>query len=842
MAIYGIQSNPKPNQVTNQNIEGLPLDVFKGSLSVSMSFEGHPSGSLLIESISEEEIDLYRAVYGRLGAKLTLFNNLYFEIATYAETEDLIYVSLDNQIRTYNISVNLRGGNEIRANTPVEVRSSGRTQAGFGPNLVVSNKLNAARVANTVGLSYSGYSYSKDVPADSGSFKVAFGSLIQENLRLNLQILDWNDKTIRTKNYRTGGRFDVTSHDINYSVEISKQVDSEYLNTTLSGKDGLPFVSNQNAQEQALNELLGDKQKRKKPILLTTEEGDVDPTRPPYDVRKLRGIDMNFDFSGPRKTLKRTTTQNGQPFEEELFTYGFFYLAQDIRNLAAEDETQDISIPALKSDEPEEWWGLIEYQKTQYLYEFAQVGATVLGRDEVGNTYETKYLGSRLFDSKYLTTITTTGWKLSRFQQEQFDEFGTDQNALDSRWLTDEIAFLDALPTTTAEDELELKYLRAQLKTIQFNRIPYKSTTQYRLVPATEIYEDAEQTPFQTQLVDRDDIAGLGAGAGQVLVAIPDPTYVYPMKIEEERTLTQSFAQTDHPQNIIIRSERQDVLSDGTLSGAEKQEALKDLKLLPSLTTGEDTFKSVLRKIIPSRNTKGSAGKNNKKLTDLYLEFESNASHNDHNFQYSLQEKTFRTITGQLPDATVFNYEYESVDDNNSEDEADEYEYRISSTNRTDVPLSADSLSYETTSLSKAIAAARCELELENFLSSTDINMNLAWFYPAIRPGDYLNIIDDGSKRNVRVKNCSFQIDYQGYVNGELLKTCSGTNLTCGIMPTKGIQSKRVRKDSSDDEGDLTIRTTIYGERMFGLSIVPNIQTRRNPSGDAVEEASGSRL
>lgn len=838
MAIYGIQSQPKPNQITNANIEGLPLEIFKGNLSVSMSFEGHPSGTLTIESISEEEIELYRAVYGKIGSKLTLFGNLYFEIATYAETEDIIYVSLNNQIRTFNVSVNLRGGNEIRSNTPVEIRSSSKTSAGFGPNLVVSNKLNVARVANAVGLSYSGYSFSKDVPADSGSFKVNFGSIIQEQLRLNLQILDWNNKTIRTKNYRKGGQWSVTSHDINYTVEISKQVDSEYLNTTLSGLDGQPFLSNREVKEKKLDELLGDKQRRKKPVLLITEEGDVDPLIPPYDVRKLRTVDMNFDFSGPRKTLKRTTTQNGQPFTEELFTYGFAYLAQDIRNPAAELETSDISIPALKSDTPEDWWQLIEYQKTEYIYEFSQISATVVGRDSVGNVYTTKYLGSKLFDSKYLTSIVTTGWKLSRFQQEQFDEFGTDQDSLDSRWLTDEITFLSNLPTPTPEDELELKYLKAQFKTIKFNRVPFRSRTQYRLIPATDIYEDTEATPFQTQLVPASEVGGIGNN--DVLVAVPDPTYIFPMKIEEERTLIQSFAQVDHPQNIIIRDERKTVQADATLSAAEKQEALKDLKLLPSLTTGEDTFKSLLRKVIPSKNTKGRFGKNTKKTGDLYLEFESNASHNDHNFQYSLQEKTFRTITGQLPDATVFNYEYESDEDSNDED-SDDFEYRISSTTRRDVPLSSDSLQYDTNNLGRAIAAARCELELENFQSSNDININLAWFYPGIRPGDYITIVDDGSKRNLRVKNCSFQIDYQGYVNGEQLKTCSGTNLTCGIMPTKGISTKKVKKDSSDNN-ELNVKTTIYGADMFGLSIVPDIQTRRNPSGDQTEEEQGTRL
>lgn len=836
MSIFGIQGfQAKSNQISDRNIEGLPLPIFRGSLSVSLSFEGHPTGNLVIENISEQELPQYRAVYNQIGSRFVLFGNIFFEIATYAETEDLIYINAaqTNQIKTYTLSVNFRGGNEIRASTPVEVRSSARTQVGFGPNLTVGNSLNAARVASVVGLSYSGYSFSKTVDSQAGSFKVDFSSLIQERLRLNLQIIDWNGNVIRTRNYRQGNRWDITTHDINYTVEVSRQLESEYLNTTLSGTDGLPFLSNRQIRERTLAELLGNEQKRLPPVELITEEGDVDPLIPPWDVRKLRTIDMNFDFSGPRKTLKKTTTRNGQPFIEEVFTYGLAYLAQDIRNMEAETSTADTTIPALKSDSPQDWWQLIEYQKTEYIYEPANVRATVFARDGQGRNIQVRYEGGgRIFNTLYLTSIRTSGWKLSRFQQEQFDEFGTDQNALDSRWLTDEIQFLSG--STDPDDQKELEYVTAQLDSITFRRIPFRSRTQYILEPVDNIYDDVEQTPFQTQSVSRSSL-GL-SGEGEVIIATPDPNYAYPMKMLEERTLVQSFAQMDHPQNIFIREDREEILADPNLSQEEKTEELKDLKLLPSLTTGEDTFRSVIRKPIPSKNTKGIYGRNSKQKEDLYSEFESNASHNDHNFQYSLQEKTFKTVTGQLPDATVFNFNFEDTDNDN---EQDEFEYRISSTNRSDVPLSADSLQYDTNNLSRAISAARCELELENFLSATDININLAWFYPSIRPGDYLNVIDDGSKRDLRVKNVSFQIDYQGSVGGEIIKTCSGTQLTCAIMPTKAISSRRVRKDSNSD---LEIRTVIRGQRRLGQSVVPDLQTRRNPSGDILEEETGRRL
>jgi hypothetical protein len=828
MAVFGISSNPKSNRLSNANFEGLPLPIFKGSLSVSLSFEGQPQGSISIESISEEEIQQYRTTYNVIGKKLVLLDTLYFEISSYSETEDLISVSPGSQIRVYNLSINLRGGNEIRSSASVEVRTSVKDAISFGPNLTINGKLNAASVAGAVGISYSGYSYIKDIPKDSGSFKTTFSSIIQENLRLKAQVLDWTGRTVRSRNYLAGSKWSVSSHDILYSIDVSKQQEAEYLNTTLSGKGGLPFIEGLKKKE-SLKDQFGDNRRRKAPVRLVTLEGDLKPTKPPNDVRKLRTIDMNFDFSGPRKTTKTTTTLNGQPSKERIDTYGFVYMAQDLRNPEAEDETSDISVPALKSDEPEEWWQLIETQTTEYIYQSANVSATVTGKDKDGKTYTGQVVGSSLFNSTYLTEIRTEGWKLARFQQEQFDEAGTDSNSLDSRWLRDEILELTNTPSPTPDDTIDLAYAKAQLKTITFKKIPFKSITQYYLVPATDIYKDIQQAPFQTQFVTKESIGQKGEGS--VLIAIPDPAYTFPLKVLEERSLTQSFDQIDHPQNIYVRQDREEVSNDDSLSAAEKKEELKGLKLLPSLTTGEDTYRSTLRKIIPSANTTGRYGSNSRLKTDLYLEYESDASHQDHNFQYSLQEKTFRTTTGQLPDATTFSHEFHDSDkDKEDEKEADskEFEYLISTTSSSQVGL--------------AIAAARCELALANFSGSTDMSMKLAWFYPAIRPGDYLEVVDDGSKRNLRVKSLSFQIDYQGFVDSELLKTCSGTSLTCGIMRSKSISLRKRFKNLSDNGGgDLDIKTSIRGKPIFGTSIVPKIKTRRNPSGDEVEEETGSR-
>lgn len=837
MTIFGLVDEPKTNKLPSNNFEGLPLPIAEGNLAISLSFEGFPSGSLSIDNISSAEISRYREAYGRVGTKFVLFDNLYMEVASYSETEDLIQISNGSSVRSFNISVNLRSGNAVRAGASVEVKSMGTRNAVGDPiNLTINGSLSASSVAARAGLRYNGFTYSKKIPKKSANFTTNFQSLLNERLRTKLSIVDWTDTIVRTKNYRAGADWEISTNDIIYAIDVAREVPSQYRNTVLTGEDGLPF--NKDKRDKTLAEIFGQNSRRKEPRILVTEEGDIRPLLPPPDVRKLRTIDMNFDFSGPRKTRKVTTTKNGQPFMEEIFTYGLAYLAQDIRNVEAETETSDISIPALKSDEPSDWWQLIEYQKTEYIYKSANITANVEGRDSEGERYRGQIVGSSLFNSTYLTEIVTTGWKLGRFQQEQFDEFGTNLNSLDSRWLSDEIVLLEDKPSLTPEEELDLAYAKAQLKSITFKRFPYRSRTQYHLVPANSIYKNIEQAPFQTQFVDKEEIGV--AGTGKVLVAIPDPNYIFPMKVLEERTLVQAFDQMDHPENIFIRDDRKKVLEDPSFSELEKQEALKDLKLIPWLITGEDTYRSTLRKVLPSKNTKNAYGVNRDRETDLYLEFQSNASHNDHKFQYSLQEKVFTTSIGQLPDATVFNYEFEDgKDDDKDEENNSNFEYRISTTNNIEDPVLTESLQYETNSLNTALAIAKCELELDNFLSSYEINLNLAWFYPRFRPGDYITIVDDPDKEKLRIKNISFAIKYQGFVNGEILKTSDGTNVTCGIMPNRNIRLTRVNKDSSNDQDDLDIKTNIEGSPVFGLTIAPNIRTRRNPSADQIEEETG---
>lgn len=883
MPIVGYNIKDKVNLV-NYPIElDLPLAFEYGSISLSLNFEDHPTGSISIDKIPETEIEAYRFAYNTRGKQITLFQTskepIFLTISGYAEVENIIYIENDiREVKVFKININLEGGHRNTVETNHYVRLPSKL-LGSGTNLSVSksnipstifksqliNRYNAVTnipssfseigvnndgsllsasttlqsyvkngyldlkdLAKVAGVQYEGFTYPISIPSqeDDNSFNLNFANAILPQLRLNRAILDYNGPTIRTKPFDGGKVWPITKNDIQYEIEISRQEPYEFKNTQLTGKDGEPFLSSTQKRDLLIEDLVGEEQERKNPNKLVLDEGDVNPTVKPADVTRITSLDMNFDSSGPRKTLKRTTTLNGQPFEEEIFIYGFAYTAQQIRNYNAETASASVDDPPLLSTLPQSWWTQIEYQKTTYIYEEANVSIRLRVKDEkTKQLLPVTYLSSggtrNNFESKYLTTIKTTGWKLGRFQQESANSD------------TDSRIIYDTLEDDSSLTASEVTYFREQERSITFRRIPFSSTTQYKLAPKDDYYDNSSGVPFQTQKVDRKDL-NLG-GTGKVIAAVPDPTYQYPMVILQETTLGQAFSSMDHPENVFIREERNAILDDNTLSAADKAEQLKELKLLPELSFGEDTYEIKIRKVLPSKNTTSLVGKDQKVETDIYQEFEQRASSQDTNFQYSLLNILFRTTASTLPEATTFNYEYETKDEEEKDDnDPRNYEYRLWTTNDPTIK-GVDSISYETRDLEKALRAAETDYVINNFLNSYEENINLAWFYPEVRPGDYFEFQDDLSRGRRKVKSCTIQVDFNGYVNEELIKTSPGANFVVGKYEEAPTINYEKRKPN-DTDSELDIQTRVSGSELLGGSIFPRIRTRRNRNGDAIDE------
>ena len=113
----------------------------------------------------------------------------------------------------------------------------------------------------------------------------------------------------------------------------------------------------------------------------TLVEGDQPVNAPPANSGYIKDISVCFDLSGPRKTLKTTTTLDGLPFKEDIEEWGFVVYGWQLYNAA--DTLTGANSPAL--------WQQIRATSTNYFYDPA---------------------------TGYQLGYDTDGWELVRFKQE----------------------------------------------------------------------------------------------------------------------------------------------------------------------------------------------------------------------------------------------------------------------------------------------------------------------------------------------------------------------------------------------------------------------------------------
>lgn len=854
MAITGRRIRSKNNKIAYP--AGLPLNFCKGSISVNMNFESHPTGSINIVGIPESDIETYRIAYNKVGESITLFTNtkkpIFFRISGYAETEGFIYQenSTSQVIKTFDIAVNLEGGHLLNTSKSVFVRNSLRDYVpSTEPRVNVTNgKILLTNLARAARVPYVGFNQSIPISSTEGSnLTLSFENQINTYLRTKFSFVDYTGPQVTTTLYNRGQIWNIGLNDILTSIEISRDKPVEFRNTLLQPQDGDSFSRNsekKTREELKEEELLGDTPEKLEPDEVELEEGDLFVTLPPEDVTRITTLDLVFDKSGPRKTRRKTTLLNGQPFIEEIETYGFVYTADQIKNPEALSETASIDTSALLVEGSEALnglWKQIEYQKTEYNYEELDLRVRIQAKDLDGNRLSVEYLSASnssatKFNSKYLTSIVTTGWKLTRFLSEELADGGTAvEDVRDTRLINKELEAAGILfeensdgsvsPVVPPTDN-ELSFYTKTKQALTFKQTPFQSITQYKLFPSEDYYNNIESSPFQIQ-----EVAGADVGKpsqSRVIVAIPDTQWVYPMLVLEETILSQSFDSVDDPRNVFIRADRNDIINDVSLTPQEKIDGLAETPLYEDLTVGEDTYEKKTRKILKSKFTNSKrVGVDKDQNEDIYVEYKNRASSHDQNYQNSVQNIEYSSFLGRPTDATVFQERFGSTNADQQDEESSDnsFEYRLTSSTRDDVEI-IDSVQYQTNRLSVAKLAAKSELSLENFLQGYEEQVNLAWFYGEIRPGDYLEFRDAPNKGLRKVKNVQFTIDFQDYVDGEILVTCAGTQLSLGKWEDKSFLTRKVRKNSSGSGQD--IETQISGERKLGRSVYLDIRTRRN--------------
>jgi hypothetical protein len=286
-----------------------------------------------------------------------------------------------------------------------------------------------------------------------------------------------------------------------------------------------------------------------------------------------------------------------------------------------------------------------------------------------------------------------------------------------------------------------------------------------------------------------------------------------------------------NPENILIREDRKAIMDSTSLSTQEKAAELKELPLKPDLSTGEDSIFRVHRKIVPSKFTNRSTiGVNENLDYDMYVEYESKFSAQESQFKNSLQENTFREIQGRPPQGdhlqdrfgvpdktTISNVSSKQLDYyiSSSVEPGEKYEYIYE-------------LSVDTRFWDQALNAAKFDLDLQN-LDANTVSINLAWDYPNVRPGDFLEIQDQIEQlgKKLMIKDLNLNYSVQGYLDGVRVITSEGTQITGGYLSddTNLKVEKRLKSDL-----DLNMRPIFSSESSIDTtgSFLPERSRRNN--------------
>lgn len=151
-------------------------EIVSGSLSLSISWESHPTGSISIEGIPDREIGKYRSFYSKLGRQFSIYG---FDVVidSYAETKSVIEGrGIEEPISTYDLGINLSGYNQEKVTCPIFIRTKSKYN-----NVSIAGTVSLSSLARRGRIRYSGYNHTLEVPSDAGNgYTMSFESSLRE--------------------------------------------------------------------------------------------------------------------------------------------------------------------------------------------------------------------------------------------------------------------------------------------------------------------------------------------------------------------------------------------------------------------------------------------------------------------------------------------------------------------------------------------------------------------------------------------------------------------------------------------------------------------------------------
>lgn len=782
----------------------LPYPLYVGKITWQDNFDANVTGAIEYTGLTETDIDGVQNAYV-LGSDLILYG-ITFTISRFSYTRQLADTQ-DYEIDLYTANITLEG-KELTLDETEKARAQ---MFGFvsysdrkAVSLVGEIPTNADQVtAQAQALAKKQYADAQmefqlsDLEqqlkaATSRDQAIALQNAIN-TLQAKRNIVQL--KTVQPANGVNFSRLQIIQdggNEITYTKE-------GYNNTEVTGGFGSGGIRNDGDIAPVTFRL-------KEPKLETIREYSKNFDDPPENTYVLRDdTSQCFDDKGQKKVWKETIRVNGQPESETILTKGFVYLQKDI--VTVDSDGNDV----LYSDQPAQYWMLVEERRTRYVYRKADPVRLAIAVYDLGNEWvrvimDPDYTQFASFQggivtyqsrAEFLVEVITEGWQMVRFQKE------------------DSTKSTNGLDPVDADGNPDLTY-----ESLLFRKIPFYSKSVYLLASARAVTGEKIDPPFSIEYADyntlplrlqqafnKDELTN----DGRVAIIKPDINFVEPLYVKVEGSASNSFASMENP-------DEEDT--------AGKFVPGTNTPLPPKrLTTGEESWNETRRTIIDANN---------------YSEMVTEYSSQDPGFDNVAERITFRDCTGDPPQPTYRMFEYEQVqtEPNQKQDgDGNGIKYVLNTSNAA-VVETGSSLSF---SQAKTEEEARLAGEVDlrkKSMQSQRSQKTVFGFYPNLRCGQPVVFERDryGGMGQWRIVTAQWELNCKGIVEPfGLLVTTPGTQLTMGLDKLNPVTiSKQPNADGNPNNGSNgkssnptadIVPSKIPGE--LG-DVLPQLQTRRN--------------
>lgn len=771
-----------------KNPPSLPIPLRLGSLTITKGFEEHPSASINYEGITEDNIGGFKQVYNPSRNTRITIDGIPFRVApdggySYSRT-GYVYRGTQ-QINVYTVSINLEGWWKVLCARKVKVKPLVDIRTG---------KISASKLASKAGVNLSGSFdiWAEDVNSET---MMSLDDVLEEYARIKGCYVCYG-VNVDLKKANSG-----SSYSFSWGEQISDGSNQLGVAPYYNGA-ALTWTPRESNKEQ-VDPNLPPEFEEKEPEYKTEYEYDQDVTNPPKGTAILRSLDSNLDQSGPKKVRRTTYSIDGQTDREVIETWGFAYYLKDFI------ETPD----GLMILDPWRHWKLIEYQETRYYYQAILPPIYTLTTPQntkeieyqltVHPDYE-KYLGSgdsvgglqsKVSNAKYLTSIVTSGWKLSRFQQEEpgGDTDTREMTFVDGEGMMDEMEWGWGYVGPPGQERIKWMLLKTGRlipdpwwKVVKFQKINRQDVTSFYIKSMRADYEQ-DTVPYSIEWVFWDEmdeqmqrklfskVTPPVEGSNRRLkvgLITADMDFVEPMLVWTESRQASSIATMAHP--------------DSTSEDP-----------LPALVTGEESYyQSIWTK------------KNDEYSTEKIVELTASGA----GFVDGVENVRYREIQGRPPEAQYRKTTWEQQQPKKT------YTKSVVTTKEgvgkryfvysDSIPEWAseggESLSFGTAStLEEAEKAVETQLKIST-LQSTQETRTVSWHFPNIEGGDFCTFSGDKFTGRFRVLSSSYTLQFDGSQNIyglDPICTSDGTQLTLGLWDNRSVKVE-VREELANFNND----------------------------------------